>query len=134
MVLGRKTKVIERETSSAGSRAAEVVGDAASDFAERAVAAAQNAQRVATPVLRTAAEKSAETLSHAAERAAVVLQQSRVQITGFVGAIAPVKATGCEERRAAIHDVAGQRERESWVRQMALGVQPPAEIDEARRR
>ncbi len=74
-MLGRKSKtaVIEREVSSAGSRAAEVVGDAASEFAERAVAAAQNAQRVATPVLRTAAEKSAETLSHAAERAAVVL-------------------------------------------------------------
>ena len=66
-MLGRKSKtaVIEREVSSAGSRAAEVVGGA--------VAAAQNAQRVATPVLRTAAEKSAETLSHAAERAAVVL-------------------------------------------------------------
>jgi hypothetical protein len=74
-MLGRKSKsaVIEREVSSAGSRAAEVVGEAASEFAERAVAAAQNAQRVATPVLRTAAEKSAETLSHAAERAAVVL-------------------------------------------------------------
>jgi hypothetical protein len=72
-MLGRKSAVIEREVSSPGSRAAEVVGDAASDFAERAVAAAQNAQRVAAPVLRTAAEKSAETLSHAAERAAVVL-------------------------------------------------------------
>ncbi len=74
-MLGRKSKtaVIEREVSNVGSRAAEVVGEAASDFAERAVAAAQNAQRVATPVLRTAAEKSAETLSHAAERAAVVL-------------------------------------------------------------
>jgi hypothetical protein len=74
-MLGRKSKtaVIEREAPSAGSRAAVVVGDAASEFAERAVAAAQNAQRVATPVLRTAAEKSAETLSHAAERAAVVL-------------------------------------------------------------
>ena len=68
-----KTAVLERGVSNAGSRAAEVVGDAASEFAERAVAAAQNAQRVATPVLRTAAEKSAETLSHAAERAAVVL-------------------------------------------------------------
>jgi hypothetical protein len=74
-MLGRKSKtaVIEREASNAGSRAAEVVGDAASVFAERAVAAAQNAQRVATPVLRQAGEKSAETLSHAAERAAVVL-------------------------------------------------------------
>jgi hypothetical protein len=74
-MLGRKSKtaVIEREVPGAGSRAAEVVGEAASDFAERAVAAAQNAQRVAAPVLRTAAEKSAETLSHAAERAAVVL-------------------------------------------------------------
>jgi hypothetical protein len=74
-MLGRKSKtaVLEREAPSAGSRAAEVVGEAASDFAERAVAAAQNAQRVATPVLRSAAEKSAETLSHAAERAAVVL-------------------------------------------------------------
>jgi hypothetical protein len=74
-MLGHKSKsaVIEREVSSAGSRAAEVVGDAASVFAERAVSAAQNAQRVATPVLRTAGEKSAETLSHAAERAAVVL-------------------------------------------------------------
>jgi hypothetical protein len=74
-MLGRKSKtaVLDREASNAGSRAAEVVGDAASEFAERAVAAAQNAQRVATPVLRTAAEKSAETLSHAAERAAVVL-------------------------------------------------------------
>jgi hypothetical protein len=74
-MLGRKSKsaVVEREVSSAGSRAAEVVGEAASVFAERAVAAAQNAQRVATPVLRTAGEKSAETLSHAAERAAVVL-------------------------------------------------------------
>ena len=37
------------------------------------LSAAQSAQRVATPVLRTAGEKSAETLSHAAERAAVVL-------------------------------------------------------------
>ena len=74
-MLGRKSKtaVIEREVSSAGSRAAEVVGDAASDFAERAVAAAQNAQRVATQLLCTPKEKSAETLSHAAERAAVVL-------------------------------------------------------------
>lgn len=74
-MLGRKSKtaVIEREVPGAGSRAAEVVGEAASEFAERAVAAAQNAQRVATPVLRTAAERSAETLSHAAERAAVVL-------------------------------------------------------------
>jgi hypothetical protein len=74
-VIGRRSKsaVIEREVSSAGARAAEVVGEAASEFAERAVAAAQSAQRVATPVLRTAAEKSAETLSHAAERAAVVL-------------------------------------------------------------
>jgi hypothetical protein len=74
-MLGRKSKtaVIEREVATAGNRAVEVVGDAASEFAERAVAAAQNAQRVATPVLRTAAEKSAETLSHAAERAAVVL-------------------------------------------------------------
>jgi len=74
-MLGRKSKtaVIERGASNAGSRAAEVVGDAASVFAERAVAAAQNAQRVATPVLRQAGEKSAETLSHAAERAAVVL-------------------------------------------------------------
>ncbi len=74
-MLGRKSKtaVIEREVPGAGSRAADVVGEAASDFAERAVAAAQNAQRVATPVLRSAAEKSAETLSHAAERAAVVL-------------------------------------------------------------
>ncbi len=74
-MLGRKSKtaVIEREASNVGSRAAEVVGEAASDLAERAVTAAQNAQRVATPVLRTAAEKSAETLSHAAERAAVVL-------------------------------------------------------------
>jgi hypothetical protein len=74
-MLGRRSKsaVVERDLSSAGSRAAEVVGDAASVFAERAVAAAQNAQRVATPVLRTAGEKSAETLSHAAERAAVVL-------------------------------------------------------------
>jgi hypothetical protein len=74
-MLGRKSKtaVIQREATNAGSRAADVVGEAASEFAERAVAAAQNAQRVATPVLRTAAEKSAETLSHAAERAAVVL-------------------------------------------------------------
>ncbi|MBJ7609712.1 MAG: hypothetical protein JF887_09850 [Candidatus Dormibacteraeota bacterium] len=74
-MFGRKSKkaVIEREVSNAGSRAAEVVSEAASDFAERAVAAAQNAQRVAAPVLRTAAERSAETLSHAAERAAVVL-------------------------------------------------------------
>jgi hypothetical protein len=74
-MLGRKSKsaVVERDLSSAGSRAAEVVGEAASVFAERAVSAAQNAQRVATPVLRTAGEKSAETLSHAAERAAVVL-------------------------------------------------------------
>lgn len=74
-MLGRRSKsaVIEREVPSTGSRAAEVVGEAASVFAERAVAAAQNAQRVATPVLRTAGEKSAETLSHAAERAAVVL-------------------------------------------------------------
>src|SRR5665213_3122939 len=75
VMLGRKSKtaLLEREFPSAGMRAAEVVGDAASDLAERAVAAAQNAQRVATPVLRSAAEKSAETLSHAAERAAVVL-------------------------------------------------------------
>jgi hypothetical protein len=74
-MLGRKSKtaVLERELPSAGMRAAEVVGDAASDLAERAVAAAQSAQRVATPVLRSAAEKSAGTLSHAAERAAVVL-------------------------------------------------------------
>jgi hypothetical protein len=74
-MLGRKSKtaVIEREVPSAGARAAEVVGEAASDFAERAVSAAQSAQRVASPVLRSAAEKSAETLSHAAERAAVVL-------------------------------------------------------------
>jgi hypothetical protein len=74
-MLGRKsrTAVIERDVSSAGSRAADAVSEAASEFAERAVAAAHNAQRVATPVLRTAAEKSAETLSHAAERAAVVL-------------------------------------------------------------
>lgn len=74
-MVGRKSKtaVIERDLASAGSRAAEVVGEAASEFAERAVAAAQNAQRVATPVLRTAAEQAAETLSHAAERAAVVL-------------------------------------------------------------
>lgn len=74
-MLGRRSKsaVIEREVSHAGSRAAEVVGEAASEFAERAVAAAQSAQRAATPVLRTAAERSAETLSHAAERAAVVL-------------------------------------------------------------
>ena len=75
MMLGRKSKtaLLEREFPSAGMRAAEVVGEAASDLAERAVAAAQNAQRVATPVLRSAAEKSAGTLSHAAERAAVVL-------------------------------------------------------------
>jgi hypothetical protein len=75
VMLGRKSKtaLLEREFPSAGMRAAEVVGDAASDLAERAVAAAQNAQRVATPVLRSAAEKSAGTLSHAAERAAVVL-------------------------------------------------------------
>lgn len=75
-MLGRKSKttVIEPAAiATAGSRAAEVVGDAASEFAERAVAAAQTAQRAATPVLRTAAEKSAETLSHAAERAAIVL-------------------------------------------------------------
>jgi hypothetical protein len=74
-MLGRRSKsaVVERDLSSAGARAAEVVGEAASVFAERAVSAAQNAQRVATPVLRTAGEKSAETLSHAAERAAVVL-------------------------------------------------------------
>jgi hypothetical protein len=74
-MLGRKSKtaLLERELPSAGMRAAEVVGDAASDLAERAVAAAQSAQRVATPVLRSAAEKSAGTLSHAAERAAVVL-------------------------------------------------------------
>jgi hypothetical protein len=90
-MLGRKsqTAVIDRDASTTGSRAAEVVGEAASELAERAVAAAQNAQRVATPVLRTAAEKSAETLSHAAERAAVVLADTAERLAESGEAVRP---------------------------------------------
>jgi hypothetical protein len=102
VMLGRKSKtaVIEREASSAGSRAAEVVGEAASEFAERAVAAAQNAQRVATPVLRTAAEKSAETLSHAAERAAVVLADTAERLAESGGEQAGQAADAARHRLA----------------------------------
>jgi hypothetical protein len=125
VVLGRKTKVIERETSSAGSRAAEVVGEAASDFAERAVAAAQNAQRVASPVLRTAAERSAETLSHAAERAAVVLADTaeRLAETGEerAGQAAVVARQRLADASEALADAVRPKRRRRFRRLIVVG-------------
>jgi hypothetical protein len=97
-MVGRKSKTAE--APGAGSRAAEAVGDAASDFAERAVAAAQTAQRVATPVLRSAAEKSAETLSHAAERAAVVLSDTAERLADSAEERGGQAATGARHRLA----------------------------------
>lgn len=73
-MLGRrsKTAVLEKEVSNAGSKAAETV----SDLADRAVAAAGAAQRAATPVIRSAAQTSAGSLSQAAGKAAVVLSDT----------------------------------------------------------
>jgi hypothetical protein len=125
VVLGRKTTVIERETSSAGSRAAEVVGEAASDFAERAVAAAQNAQRVAAPVLRTAAEKSAETLSHAAERAAVVLADTAERLAETGEERAGQAAVAARQRLAdaseALADAVRPKRRRRFRRLIVVG-------------
>jgi hypothetical protein len=127
VVLGRKSKttVIEREASSAGARAAEVVGDAASDFAERAVAAAQNAQRVATPVLRTAAEKSAETLSHAAERAAVVLADTAERLAETGEERAGQAAVAARQRLAdasvALADAVRPKRRRRFRRLIVIG-------------
>lgn len=111
--------VVQREVGSGGSRAAEVVGETASELAERALAAAReaqrvaapaiigaarDAQRVATPVLRSAAHTSAETLSHAAERAAEVLADTaeRLAETGQDGA--------AEASKAARHKLANASE------------------------
>jgi hypothetical protein len=127
-MLGRKSKtaVIEREVASAGSRAAEVVGEAASDFAERAVAAAQNAQRVATPVLRTAAEKSAETLSHAAERAAVVLADTAERLAESGEEKAAQASLVARSRLADASEALAQavrpRRRRRFRKLLALGV------------
>ena len=127
-MLGRKSKsaVIERELSSTGSRAAEVVSEAASEFAERAVAAAQNAQRVATPVLRTAAEKSAETLSHAAERAAVVLAdvgerlaESGEERAGNAAVAARVRLANASE---ALADAVRPKKRRRFRRVLVIGL------------
>jgi hypothetical protein len=127
-MLGRKSKsaVIEREVSSAGSRAAEVVGEAASELAERAVAAAQNAQRVATPVLRTAAERSAETLSHAAERAAVVLADVGERLAESGEERAGQAAIAARERladaSAALADAVRPKKRRRFRRVLVLGL------------
>lgn len=126
-MLGRRSKsaVIEREVSNAGSRAAEVVGEAASDFAERAVAVAQNAQRVATPVLRSAAEKSAETLSHAAERAAVVLADTaeRLAETGEerAGQAAVAARTRLADASEALAQAVRPKRRRRLRRFVAIG-------------
>jgi hypothetical protein len=67
-----KTALLEKTANDAGSKAAETVAD----LAEKAVAAAREAQRTAAPVIRKTALNSAETLSHAAGKAAVVLSDT----------------------------------------------------------
>jgi negative regulator of sigma E activity len=73
--MGRSKRTGIKDTSVLESvvPAVEKTAETVSELAGRAAVAAREAQRVATPVLRSAAQGSAETLSHAAEKAAEVL-------------------------------------------------------------
>jgi hypothetical protein len=91
---------IDKELTDTGSKAVEKAAETVTELAERAVVVAREAQRVASPALRSAAHSSAETLSHAAERAAAVLAEAADHLSQEVAEM-PSSGKGKRAAKAA---------------------------------
>ncbi|MGD1052800.1 MAG: hypothetical protein ABR950_03120 [Candidatus Dormibacteria bacterium] len=106
--------------SETGSRAVEKAAETVAELAERAVVVAREAQRVASPALRSAVHTSAETLSHAAEKAAVVLAEAADRLSQEVSEMPTGKRAAKAAAKAEIKAARPKRWRRRFRRTLVI--------------